>query len=138
MTRHKHPVLDGPPYSDDPAGEVPRPRPNAPKHGFGTCPECLGEFEKHQADKLFCCQAHRRAFNNRLTVRGAVLAPLAIVARKTRNGTRGTPHDIIYGAKASTHADTLARRWAAEDKAEGRMPMNEYLRLRYLNGFDPT
>lgn len=134
MMRRKRPVLDGLPCSDDRAEEAPTPRRNTPRHGFGTCPECLAEFEKHHANSLFCQPTHRRAFNNRMVVRGAVLAPLAIVARKTRNGTRG---DRVFGAKASSDADTLARRWEAEDAAEGRMPMTEYMRLRYLNGFDP-
>lgn len=140
MTRKRivsDPVLDGLPQGDDTQSPAPR-LPNAPAHGWGTCPECMGEFERHQADKLFCCQKHRRDWNNRATVRGAVLAPLAIVARKTRNGTRGNHHARTYGAKASQDADTLARRWEAEDKAEGRMCQTEYLRLRYHNGFDPT
>lgn len=131
--KHNEPVLDGPPHNGD--TPVPATRiSNAPQHGFGVCPECQCEFEKHQADKLFCSQKHRRDWNNRAVVRGAVLAPLAIVARKTRNGTRG---DLTYGAKASKHADMLIRRWEAEDKEAGRMSQPAYLRLRYRNGYDP-
>lgn len=127
------PVLDGLPQAHEPRAPSPS-LSNAPAHGWGTCPECLGEFEKHQADKLFCCQKHRREWNNRAVVRGAVLAPLAIVARKTRNGTRG---DKDYGARASQDADMLIRRWEAEDVAERRMTQQAYLRLRYQNGYDP-
>jgi len=136
--RPANPVLDGLAHSDETPVPAP-PLPNAPKHGWAICPECLGEFERHQADKLFCCQKHRRDWNNRAVVRGSVLAPLAIVARKTRNGTRG---DITYGAKASQHADMLIRRWEAEDAeandGRGRMTQQQYLRLRYQNGYDPV
>lgn len=129
-----NPVLDGSPPGDEPPPQAPG-LPNTPKHGWGVCPECLGEFERHQPGQLFCCQKHRRAWNNRAVVRGAVLAPLAIVARKTRNGTRG---DLTFGAKASQHADMFIRHWEAEDAAAGRMSQTQYVRLRYLNGYDPT
>jgi len=128
------PVLDALPHSAEAAPEAPR-LPNKPKHGWAICPECQGEFERHQPDKLFCCQKHRREWNNRAVVRGSVLAPLAIVARKTRNGTRG---DKTYGAKASQDADMLIRRWEAEDAEAGRMTQAQYLRLRYQNGYDPV
>ena len=98
------------------------------------CPECMALFVPTQPGQLFCSGAHRAAWNNRATVRGRVLTPLAIVARLTRNGTRG---DRQTGQSAGHHANTLILRWRDEDREAGRMPWEDYLARRYRLGFDP-
>ncbi|QNQ09268.1 hypothetical protein H3Z74_21780 [Sphingomonas alpina] len=98
------------------------------------CPECLQPFVRTQPTQLFCTPEHRKDWNNRAAVRARVLMPFAMVARLTRNGTRG---DKATGRQATQHHNTLLRRWTDEDKAEGRMPWVEYLQRRYAAGFDP-
>ena len=98
------------------------------------CPECLREFVPTQPTQLFCTPAHRVAWGNRMTVRGRVATPLLIAARLTRGGSRG---DHIYGARATRESDALIRHYRAEDAADGRMGVLEYVRRRYLLGFDP-
>jgi hypothetical protein len=123
MTATK-PVLDGLP-------QTPR---QGVRYAERQCPECGGTFRPVDGHQLFCSTPHRRAWNNRATTRGAVLAPLAIVARLTRDGTRG---DRDVGARASSERNALIQRWRDEDRAAGRMEWPEYLRLRYAAGFDP-
>ena len=100
----------------------------------GPCPECLASFAPAHPLQLFCSPAHRDAWNNRYTVRGRVLTPLAIVARLTRDGTRG---DKQTGRRAAVEQAILIQRWRDDDRAAGRMEWPEYLRRRYAIGFDP-
>lgn len=88
-----------------------------------------------QPGQLFCCPAHRNAFQDRQRVRGRQLAPYAMVDRMTRSGTAGTPEAREIGKKARAVTQRLIARWAAEDKAAGRMSMVEYL-ARYTKHFD--
>lgn len=114
--------------------DVAQTRRTAPRFASRTCPECMAAFTPVEARQLFCNPAHRRAWNNRATVRGAVLMPLAIVARLTRNGTRG---DAATGRRAARDHNALVQRYRDEDAAAGRMPWADYLRRRYAIGFDP-
>lgn len=63
-----------------------------------------------------------------------MLTPLAMVARLTRQGTRG---DRNTGRRATSHFNVLVQQYRDEDLAAGRMPWVEYLALRYAAGFDP-
>ncbi len=108
--------------------------PETPVGRERPCPECMAPFVPAQPGQLFCTVEHRAAWNNRATVRGRVLTPLAIVARITRNGTRG---DRNTGATASHHANALIQRWRDEDRVAGRMSWSDYLARRYRAGFDP-
>jgi hypothetical protein len=103
-----------------------------------TCPECGKLFEPKVAGQLFCTQAHTAAWNNRATVRGRVLTPLSMVARITRNGTRGTPEARETGKRASSQHNRLIQRYRDEDRAAGRMDWATFMALRYDLGFDPT
>lgn len=98
------------------------------------CPECLAPFERRHPGQLFCTPLHRDTWNNRASIRGRVLTPLAIVARVTREGSRG---DRKTGKRAASEANALIQRWRDEDQAAGRMPHPEYLAQRYRAGFDP-
>lgn len=98
------------------------------------CPECLQRFPRGHPGQLFCSPAHRDAWNNRATVRGRVLTPLAMVERVTRGGSRG---DTDTGRRARQQKDALIQKWIEEDRAAGRMDWPTYLRLRYGIGFDP-
>lgn len=123
-----------------PALDAPSPaasRPERRTHGQRTCPECLATFEAKDAGQLFCTPPHRRAWNNRWTVRGAVIAPLAAVARVTRNGSRGSEAGRLSGWRAGQQVDALLARYRREDRAERRMDWEQYLALRYATGFDP-
>lgn len=122
-------LLQAPPHSPAEAPTALR-APSAPP----TCPECLATFTRRHPGQLFCKPAHRDQWNNRATVRGRVLTPLAIVTRATRGGSRG---DTETGRKARQHHDQLVQRWIVEDRAAGRMDWPAYLRLRYRVGFDP-
>ncbi|MBD8677955.1 hypothetical protein IFT55_05800 [Sphingomonas sp. CFBP 13720] len=94
----------------------------------------MSPFARRHPGQLFCTVAHRDAWNGRAAVRGRVLTPLAIVARVTRNGTRG---DRKTGARAASEAATLIQQWRDDDRAAGRMSHPEYLARRYRVGFDP-
>jgi len=87
--------------------------------------------------QLFCTPAHNTAWNNRTTARGRVTAPLAMVARITRNGTRGTPEAREAGRKASNLYNILVQQHRDEDRAAGRMEWPEYMMRRFDIGFDP-
>lgn len=77
---------------------------------------------------------HRDEWNARTFVRARVVLPLIMVGRITRDGTRG---DKDTGKRASAEANILLQRYRDDDRTAGRMEWPEYLRLRYLCGFDP-
>jgi hypothetical protein len=99
-----------------------------------TCPECAKLFEPNRRNQLFCSTAHKAAWENRATVRGKVLTPLAAVARMTRNGTRGSDEMRAIGRRASNQQNRLIQQWRDEDRAVGRMDAGEFLRLRVKFG----
>ncbi len=101
------------------------------------CPECMKPFEPKVVNQLFCKPAHNVDWNNRATKRGRVLTPLGMVARITRNGTRGTPTEREAGRVASSHHAALIQRYRNEDREEGRMEWPAFMILRILTGFDP-
>jgi hypothetical protein len=105
------------------------------------CPECMQLFEPKVVNQLFCKPSHTRAWNDRATKRGRVLTPLSIVARVTRNGTRGTPEAREAGRVASSQHNTLIQRYRDEDRAanegKGRMEWPAFMILRIRQGFDP-
>ncbi|UAK26778.1 hypothetical protein K8P63_19020 [Sphingomonas nostoxanthinifaciens] len=82
---------------------------------------------------MFCSDAHQKAWKARTRRRGYQLYPFAIVARATREGTRG---DRSTGSRASKDADQLRERWKDEDATKKRMTPAAYLALRYRLGFD--
>lgn len=99
-----------------------------------TCPECGKLFEPNRRNQLFCSAQHKAAWENRATVRGKVLAPLAFAARATRNGTQG-PQDLReIGRRASNAQNRLIREWRDEDHAAGRMDATTFLRQRVKHG----
>lgn len=102
------------------------------------CPECMALFEPGVVNQLFCCPEHNAAWNNRATKRGRVLTPLSMVARITRNGTRGSPEDRRAGREASNAHNKLIQKYRDEDRKAGRMPWPEYLSRRIKHGFDPA
>lgn len=116
-------VLHGPPETPRQA----RPR-SAP-----LCPECLAPFAPVHPQQLFCCVGHKTAHNNRMTVRGRQLTAFSLASRITRGGSR---RDTATGKRARQDSSALMDKWIAEDRAAGRMPPDDYLRLRYLKGFD--
>jgi hypothetical protein len=102
-----------------------------------VCPECQQRYSRSHPGQLFCTPRHRDRWNNRAAVRGRVLTPLQMVARITRNGTRGSPADRKAGRLASSQLAYLINRYRDEDAAAQRMPWPAYLTLRYASGFDP-
>ncbi len=90
-----------------------------------ACAECMAPFRSPQPGQLFCCPAHRIAFQDRWRVRGRQLAPLATADRITRGGTA---RDKEIGKKARLSCQRLMARWIAEDRDAGRMAMDDYVR----------
>lgn len=105
--------------------------------GFGECPECMEEFVLGHPSQLFCCNRHRDDWRVRETNRGRQVSALDMVARITRDGTRGSAEDRELGREAARLARTLRQRWKDEDREAGRMPWTLYLRRRLAIGFDP-
>lgn len=101
------------------------------------CPECMRLFEAKVVNQLFCKPEHNTDWNNRATKRGRVLTPLAMVARITRNGSRGTPEAREAGKRASSQYNALVQRYRDEDRDAKRMEWAAYIILRYDQGFDP-
>lgn len=101
------------------------------------CPECMKLFEPKVANQLFCTPAHNAAWNNRATARGRVLTPLSMVARITRNGTRGPLDAREAGRQASNAHNALIQRYRNEDRQAGRMEWPDYMLRRLATGFDP-
>lgn len=92
------------------------------------CPECMNPVAAIQPGQIFCCPAHRSAFQNRQRIRGRQLVPFAMADRITRSGTAGTDEAREAGKQARAVTQRLIARWTAEDKAAGRMPMVDYVR----------
>lgn len=101
-----------------------------------TCPECGRLFEPNRANQLFCTPQHNADWNNRATARGRVLTPWSMVARITRDGTRGSPEDRAVGKRAAAEARKLIQTYRDEDRAAGRMKWADYLILRLRFGLD--
>ncbi|WP_156348889.1 hypothetical protein [Sphingomonas sp. Leaf230] len=60
-----------------------------------------------------------------------------MVARITRNGTRGSPVDREAGRRANSQLNYLINRYRDEDAQAQRMAWPAYMALRYAGGFDP-
>lgn len=84
--------------------------------------------------QLFCCDKHRAAWRARDTKRGRQVFAVAMVARITRDGSRG---DKEAGKQAASEYRELLQRWKQEDAEAGRMPWVQYLKRRKAIGFDP-
>ena len=63
--------------------------------------------------------------------------PLGMIARITRNGTRGTPEAREAGRVASNAYNALSLRYRDEDREAGRMDWAEYTIRRFKLGFEP-
>lgn len=105
--------------------------------GLGRrCVECLGPVDTAKdARKMFCSDAHRVAFHNRQTVRGRKAMPLVIAERLTRGGDRRYRR-AGAGIIARKRLRKLIAQWVAEDRAGGRMAMDEYVELRQRLGLE--
>lgn len=103
--------------------------------GTRRCPECLGRFDVPRAQwrKMFCCDAHKVAYNNRQTKRGRVLVPLVLAERITRSGWC---RDKQTGILARQKSRQLMDGWNREDREAGRMPADDYIALRQRLGFN--
>ena len=97
-------------------------------------------FEPKVYNQLFCTPAHNVEWSNRATKRGRVLTPLSMVARITRNGTRGEPEAREAGRRASNRHNQLIQQYRDEDRAAndgaGRMEWPEYMIWRIKLGLD--
>lgn len=114
--------------------KAPVPRSGGPVlDGAYVCPECLVRFKPKASRQIFCCPTHAKSWHNRSQKRGAVLFSLSMAARETRDGTRGHKET---GRRASWQGNLLMQQWRDEDRAAGRMGQVEYMRRRFLMGFD--
>ncbi len=123
-------VLHGPPETGTTA-------PSGAEGSIDTrpCPECLAPIPRSgpRWRKLFCCDAHRVAWNNRMTVRGRVLTPLVMAERVTRSGSC---RDKGAGKKARQQSRRLMDQWARDDREAGRMASDTYFAIRDRLGFN--
>lgn len=92
-----------------------------------TCAECNQPFQAVNRKRLFCCPAHKLAFHNRCAARGKVLIPLAM-AWRTKRGARG------IASSSFKEMCTILDRFAAEDRAAGRMGMADYVSRGFKHG----
>ena len=102
-----------------------------------SCPECGQHWDRVHPNQLFCSTACRTVFNRRCATRGRSLLPFAMVARITRDGTRGHAEAKSTGKRASGDANQLLQRWRDEDAGAGRMNWIDFLAARYRAGFEP-
>lgn len=97
------------------------------------CPECLGAVDTSKDwRKMFCTEGHRKAFHNRQLIRGRKLVVLCMAERITRSGTARRK---AAGKLARQRNRRLMDAWHQEDKAAGRMAMDEYFETRERLGF---
>lgn len=61
-----------------------------------------------------------------------MLAPVAVAARITRDGSTG---DKEIGKKARRESRHLMDKWAREDREAGRMSQVDYMRERWRIGY---
>lgn len=121
-------MLHAPPESGPGA-----PRGGAEEHSGRRCPECLGPVDTTMDwRKIFCSQAHRMAFHNRQLIRGRKLVVPAIAERITRSGTARRK---AAGILARQRNRQMMDQWVKDDRAAGRMAMDEYFELRERLGF---
>jgi hypothetical protein len=92
------------------------------------CAECCAALAGSQPGQMFCGPKHRNAFQDRMRQRGRQLVPYAMADRLTRSGTAGDPEDREAGKASRAVTQRLIAKWAAEDKAAGRLPMTAYVR----------
>lgn len=104
------------------AGETPAPG------SQWLCCECRAPLASVQPGALFCSPVHRTAYQQRMRVRGRQLAPYAMADRLTRSGTAGPEADRETGKTARAVTQRLIAKWAAEDKAAGRVSAVDYVR----------
>lgn len=115
--------------------EAPQP-PKPGEPGSRRCPECLAPVSPSKASggrNMFCCQEHRQAHANRMTVRGRRLTAIAMASRITRDGST---RNKGVGKSARRLSRQLMDRWIREDREAGRMPADEYHALRGRVGVD--
>lgn len=108
----------------------------APAPRGHICGECSAPLARaHGKRNMFCSRACQTAFGNRMTVRGRVLAPLAMVDHLTRHGMRGQPEHRAAAKDACRQLRQQIERYAAEDRAAGRMTAVEYVARRARLGY---
>lgn len=100
------------------------------------CGECSAPLVRAYGKRnMFCSRACQTAFGNRMTVRGRVLAPLAMVDHLTRHGMRGDPAHRAAAKDACRQLRQQIERYATEDRAAGRMTAVEYVARRARLGY---
>lgn len=102
--------------------------------GRHPCPECMKHFPPNHPHQVFCSDAHRAAWNARAKKRGRQVFAVMMVARITRDGSRG---DKELGKRAASDQRELLRRWKDDDAEAGRMPWVDYLKRLRAIGVDP-
>lgn len=93
---------------------------------MAKCAECGGCFTPTQVKQLFCGKTCKQRYHNRSAARGKTLVPLLMASRQGRN--------TELGRYAQGEWARLASRFAAEDKAAGRMSLFEFVRRQQALG----
>ena len=92
-----------------------------------TCPECGAAVTqpKRGQRRQFCCDAHRRAFNNRRQMRGAQLADMFMALRYDRDAANEAG---VWGFMCR-----MAEAWRNEDREAGRESFGDYQKFMAEN-----
>lgn len=96
-----------------------------------VCPECGGPVERKSKKgprPIFCCEAHKVAFQNRMIVRGRVLAPFVMGWRIDRGSGE-------IAKEAFSQLCSIVDRFNAEDAKAGRPRADLYAAKLMGSGF---
>ena len=100
-----------------------------------TCPECGNALPAREAGKrgaaaIFCCEAHKTAFQNRQAVQGRAVIALAKAWRASRN----RKEDRAIGAAALNELCAILDQFNADDREASRPRPTEYAETLLASG----
>lgn len=92
-----------------------------------TCLECRAPIiqPSRGGEKRFCCHAHRKAFNNRRSMRGAQMYDLFMAMRYDRQAASDAG---VWG-----YICRMAEQWHDEDVAAGRASFGDWREFMVSN-----
>lgn len=94
------------------------------------CGECGQPFQAQRPHAVFCCQAHNRAYQNRLAVQGRAIAALAKAWQACRNNKGNTEfRGVVLNEMCS-----IINGFCAEDREAGRIDPITYAKTLVKGG----
>ena len=86
------------------------------RYGRRQCPECAEFFALRSYQQAYCCEAHTRAYQNRLLSEGRAVVTFAKAWRVCRN----RKEDKALGARCLNEMVAILDKHNADDRAAGR------------------